>query len=176
MSEHALNTRDDSPDRAGRSAAARALLANDEIEALLGPGSSAVNATTGNSNQFVRQTEEAISELAEASGRSTLPTDVRSFCLKEFITATHGIDLAGLAANGEAQLEVRIELGRTYMNWEETRRLRHGSVVSLDSAADEPVAIYANNRLIARGELLVMNGTFCVRVLELVAVTMAKAG
>ncbi|MFO0885779.1 MAG: FliM/FliN family flagellar motor switch protein [Pirellulales bacterium] len=46
-------------------------------------------------------------------------------------------------------------------------KLKRGSVVSLDKLAGDPVDIYANGRLIARGEVLVLNDNFCVRVAEL---------
>ena len=68
----------------------------------------------------------------------------------------------------EVELDLRIELGRTRMRLEDVLQLRVGSVVVLDNAADEPVDVYVNNRLIARGEILVMNDRFCVRVTQLV--------
>jgi flagellar motor switch protein FliN/FliY len=42
-------------------------------------------------------------------------------------------------------------------------------VVPLDKLAGDPVDIYVNGRLIARGEVLILNDNFCVRVAELVA-------
>lgn len=164
MSGHAFNANEDTFDHHGRPMSPRAVLANEEIEALLGPGTSATNGLPANAG------------TSDAGRPAALPTDVRSFNFREFGAASGGLDLAGIAAQGDTLLELRVELGRTYMNVDEVRRLRHGSVVSLDSLADEPVAIYVNNRLVARGELLVMNGTFCVRVLELVGATLAKAG
>ena len=47
--------------------------------------------------------------------------------------------------------------------------LRKGSVVPLDKLAGDPVDVYVNGRLIARGEVLVLNDNFCVRVNEIVA-------
>jgi flagellar motor switch protein FliN/FliY len=41
-------------------------------------------------------------------------------------------------------------------------------VVPLDKLAGDPVDIYVNGRLIARGEVLVLNDNFCVRVAELI--------
>jgi len=59
---------------------------------------------------------------------------------------------------------VKIELGRTYMYIEDVLRLGTGSVVELDKLAGDPVDIYVNDRLIARGEVLVLNDNFCVRI------------
>jgi flagellar motor switch protein FliN/FliY len=54
------------------------------------------------------------------------------------------------------------------MHLEDVLRLKRGSVVPLDKLAGDPVDIYVNDRLIARGEVLVLNDNFCVRVAELV--------
>ena len=48
-------------------------------------------------------------------------------------------------------------------------KLGKGAVVTLDRNAGDPVDIFVNGRLIARGEVLVLNDNFCVRVAELVA-------
>jgi flagellar motor switch protein FliN/FliY len=75
----------------------------------------------------------------------------------------HSMDLLG-----DVELDLRVELGRTVMRLEEVLRLRGGSVVALDKLAGDPVDIYINGRLIAHGEVLVMNDNFCIRVTELV--------
>ena len=54
------------------------------------------------------------------------------------------------------------------MYLEDVLKLRKGSVVPLDKLAGDPVDIYVNGRLIARGEVLVLNDNFCVRVAELI--------
>ena len=51
---------------------------------------------------------------------------------------------------------------------EDVLRLEQGAVVALDKLAGDPVDVYANGRLIARGEVLVLNDNFCVRVAELI--------
>ena len=77
----------------------------------------------------------------------------------------HSVDLLG-----EVELDLRIELGRTQMRLDEVLKLRGGSVVALDKLAGDPVDIFVNGRLIAKGEVLVMNDNFCVRVTELIGV------
>lgn len=64
----------------------------------------------------------------------------------------------------DVELDVKIELGRTTMYIEDVLRLGVGSVVPLDKLAGDPVDIYVNDRLIARGEVLVLNDNFCVRI------------
>jgi len=68
----------------------------------------------------------------------------------------------------DVDLHVTIELGRTEMLVEDVLRLDEGSVVELDKLAGDPVDVYVNRRLIARGEVLVLNDNFCIRVSEIV--------
>lgn len=70
---------------------------------------------------------------------------------------------------GDVNLEVSIELGRTEMLVEDVLKLGAGSVVELDKLAGDPVDVYVNGRLVARGEVLVLNDNFCIRVSEIVA-------
>ncbi|MCP3905458.1 MAG: flagellar motor switch protein FliN [Planctomycetes bacterium] len=67
----------------------------------------------------------------------------------------------------DVALNVKIELGRTRMFVEDVLRLDADSVIELDKAAGDPVDIYVNNRHVARGEVLVLNENFCVRVSEI---------
>jgi flagellar motor switch protein FliN/FliY len=69
----------------------------------------------------------------------------------------------------DVNLRVRIELGRTRMYVEDVLRLGPGSVVELDKLAGDPVDVFVNDRLVARGEVLVLNENFCVRVSEVIS-------
>ena len=73
------------------------------------------------------------------------------------------------AAAQHRDLDLRIELGRTQMYLEDVLKLKRGSVVALDKLAGDPVDVFVNGRLVARGEVLVLNDNFCVRVTELLA-------
>ena len=76
-------------------------------------------------------------------------------------------DLASLKTLQDVELDVRIELGRAELLIEEVLKLKQGSVVPLDKLAGDPVDILVNGKLIARGEVLVLNDNFCVRVAEI---------
>ncbi|MHC4880065.1 MAG: flagellar motor switch protein FliN [Planctomycetota bacterium] len=69
----------------------------------------------------------------------------------------------------DVELELQIELGRAELLIEEVLSLREGAVVPLDKLAGDPVDILVNGRLLARGEVLVLNDNFCVRVAEIVS-------
>ncbi len=78
-------------------------------------------------------------------------------------TARSAIDLlAGL------QMNVTVELGRTELTVSEVLGLGPGSVIELDRLAGEPVDILVNDRLIARGEVVVVDENFGIRVVEVV--------
>ncbi len=74
---------------------------------------------------------------------------------------------AGMHALQDVELDLKIELGRTELLIEEVLKLKEGSVVPLDKLAGDPVDILVNGQLIARGEVLVLNDNFCVRVAEI---------
>src|SRR5687767_14970915 len=57
----------------------------------------------------------------------------------------------------DVELTVKIELGRTRMRLDEVLRLGQGAVVELDRLAGDPVDVFVNDRLIARGEVVVLN-------------------
>lgn len=67
----------------------------------------------------------------------------------------------------DVHMNVRIELGRTRMFVEDVLRLGDGAVVELDKLAGDPVDVFVNDRKVARGEVLVLNDNFCVRINEI---------
>lgn len=74
----------------------------------------------------------------------------------------------GINMLSDVDLHVKIELGRTRMLVEDVLRLGSGSVVELDKLAGDPVDVFVNERLVARGEVLVLNDNFCIRVNEII--------
>ena len=66
-------------------------------------------------------------------------------------------------------LEVSVELGRTRMVINDLLQLGQGSVIELTKLAGEPLEILVNNKLVARGEVVVVNEKFGVRVTDIVS-------
>lgn len=99
---------------------------------------------------------------------AVMPDGVETFRLESFGGTPANSDSATLELVRDVQLDLKIELGRTRMPLEDVLRLRRDAVVTLDKLAGDPVDVYANGRLIARGEVLVLNDNFCVRVTELI--------
>ena len=117
---------------------------------------------------LLHRAEEALASLDENSAEST-PSDVTPFRFEELAGTAASTESATLDLIRDVELDLKIELGRTQMYLEDVLKLRRGSVVTLDKLAGDPVDIFVNGRLIARGEVLVLNDNFCVRVAELVA-------
>ena len=82
---------------------------------------------------------------------------------------------AGIGLLSDVNLDVTIELGRTRMYVEDVLKLAEGAVVELDKLAGDPVDIYVNQRLVAKGEVLILNENFCVRINEIVQLTSEAA-
>jgi len=87
------------------------------------------------------------------------PLNIPDFAMAELESLPKGMDLLS-----DVNVDVTIELGRTRMLVEDVLRLGEGAVVELDKLAGDPVDIYVNKRLVARGEVLVLNDNFCIRV------------
>ena len=68
--------------------------------------------------------------------------------------------------SNEPMREISIELGRTELLSDEILNLSQGSVVSLNQFTGDPVDLIDNGRLIARGELVIIEGKFGVRLSE----------
>lgn len=69
----------------------------------------------------------------------------------------------------DVPLDLSVELGRSRMSIQDLLGLGPGSVIELDKVAGEPLDIYVNGRLVARGEAVVVNDKFGVRITDIVS-------
>jgi flagellar motor switch protein FliN len=69
----------------------------------------------------------------------------------------------------DVPLDLSVELGRTRMTIQDLLGLGPGSVIELDKIAGEPLDILVNGRLVARGEAVVVNDKFGVRITDIVS-------
>jgi flagellar motor switch protein FliN/FliY len=76
----------------------------------------------------------------------------------------------------DVSVELAVEIGRTHMTIRETLALGPGSIVTLNRLAGEPVDLLVNGKPIARGEVVVIDEEFGLRVTEVVATEPAPAG
>lgn len=87
----------------------------------------------------------------EALARATQDSPPRDISLLENVT-----------------VRVQVLLGRTRLTVEEILKLTRDSVVELDRLAGEPLDILVNDKLVAQGEVLVLNENFCIRVTDII--------
>jgi flagellar motor switch protein FliN/FliY len=117
---------------------------------------------------LLHQAERALASIEEGPAEA-VPPGTAPFRWEELSAVAANTESANLDLIRDVELDLRIELGRTQMYLEDVLKLRRGSVVTLDKMAGDPVDIFVNGRLVAKGEVLVLNDNFCVRVAELVA-------
>jgi len=140
-------------------------------------GQAVGNVTTwpnGSPEELLQQAETHLAAaLATDSGRVKGPPSElgppQGFNFPDLSTHSPAPTAPGfpLTSLQDVELDLRIELGRTQLLIEDVLQLREGTVVPLDKLAGDPVDILVNGRLIARGEVLVLNDNFCVRVAEI---------
>lgn len=113
-------------------------------------------------------TQAVIEEEAKAA--PTAGAQPSAFELQEMEgPSVRDVGMDRVSMLNDVNLNVKIELGRTRMLVEDVLALGEGSVVELEKLAGDPVDVYVNDRLIARGEVLVLNDSFCVRVNEVLS-------
>lgn len=121
-------------------------------------------------------TERASSDVSASGQRTTHSSTPDSDSEVDVSPATFGelgeeefeeeeVNNFGLLA--EVDLEVRVELGRRELPLADVLKLTTGSVVELEKMVGEPLSVYANGRLIAKGEAVVIDEQFGVRITNL---------
>lgn len=76
------------------------------------------------------------------------------------------VDLALLL---DVPLQVTVELGRSRLTIENLLKLSQGSIIELNQLVGEPLDILVNNKLMARGEAVVVKDKFAVRIVDVVS-------
>jgi flagellar motor switch protein FliN len=126
-------------------------LTQDEIDALFGT-------STEEDTFSFKELEEEEPEIQEPETIEETPT----VKIEETIEQSMNMPLLM-----DIPLEVVVELGRTKKKISEVLELTSGSIVELDKMAGEPVDVYVNNKLVARGEVVVIEEHFGVRIKEI---------
>ena len=69
----------------------------------------------------------------------------------------------------DVPLSVSVELGRTKMTLKQILELNEGSIVELDKLTGEPVDMLVNGKIVARGEVVIVDENFAIRITEIVS-------
>jgi len=68
----------------------------------------------------------------------------------------------------DVPVSLTVELGSTQLSMKEVLELAEDSVITLDKEADAPVELFVNSRLIARGEVVVVDDRFGIKITEII--------
>lgn len=123
------------------------------------------------------ENQEASGEVNESSGEAAEASAGDSVGPEE--TSAEVSDELGDAEDNEGNkeldfildipLEISVELGKTQMLVNDLLRLGQGAIVELAKLADEPMDIYVNRKLFARGEVVVINEKFGIRLTDIIS-------
>ena len=111
----------------------------------------------------------AMAEQAEAEGDDDFAQDVD---LDELVDESQPVASTGdvkMDAILDVPVTISMEIGRTNLNIRNLLQLNQGSVVELDRLAGEPMDVLVNGTLIAKGEVVVVNEKFGIRLTDIVS-------
>jgi flagellar motor switch protein FliN len=107
----------------------------------------------------------ATQEIVQQAGPATVPAEAP----KAAGTATATVN--GIDFILDIPMQVSVQLGSTRMLIRELLQLGQGSVIELEKLAGEPMEVLVNNKLVARGEVVVVNEKFGIRLTDVVSAT-----
>lgn len=114
--------------------------------------------------------DEALAEAGgDAAGSSVTADDAGGASAEESGGRLTRTDFSKLKMILDIPLKVSVELGRTKMLVNDLLQLGQGSVIELDKIAGEPMEILINDKLVAMGEVVVVNEKFGVRLTDVVS-------
>ncbi len=134
------------------------------------PGTDVPSTPTDGAEAMASQAMQQVQEAADRLRMSTAQRHAEGLTSPELdgpvVASSNGGDLSMLS---DVHLGMTVELGRTKMYVEDVLGLESGAVVELDKAAGDPVDILVNGRPVARGEVLILDDTFCIRISEILS-------
>jgi len=118
---------------------------------------------------------KSVQEGAEMKQQSAAPDDLSQQINFSATTASGSAGLSAKVASGgldllmDVNVTLRVELGRTRKTIEEILRLSPGMLVELDRASGEDVDIFVNDKLLASGEVTVVDGYFAIKITKILS-------
>ena len=122
---------------------------------------------SSSSNEESLPTEGSVTaEVEEETPVTVQPVQFASFDEEENV---HGKENKNLDLLMNVNLLMSVELGRTELPFKKVLELTRGSIISLDKLAGEPVELFANGKLVAFGEVVVIEDNFGLRITSIAA-------
>jgi flagellar motor switch protein FliN/FliY len=139
-----------------------------EIDALLKNGPATETSTLPGKSDNELQWDDVQNELEQSqSGKPTV--EVKAVAFEEVEKKETPKQILDMEFILDIPLFLTVELGRNRMLISELLQLGQGSVIELTKLAGEPMDVYVNQRLIARGEVVVVNEKFGIRLTDIVS-------
>lgn len=124
-------------------------------------------------NELAAQCEQQIQEEAAGNGqekqKETDNTKVAGFAPLKASMGASGINNLDFLL--DVSLQVSVNIGSTKMFIKDLLQLGQGSIIELNKIAGEPMDVMVNDRLIARGEVVVVNDKFGIRLTDIMSPT-----
>ena len=116
-----------------------------------------------------QQAQQPDSEQSEEHFACNPDPVVRPVAFSQLGASAEAVTAAGVDMIMDVNVQVSVELGRSIMRVRDVVALGPGSVVELDKHAGESVEVVVNNKMIARGEVVVIDENFGVRITEIIS-------
>ena len=106
-------------------------------------------------------------EIARA-GADLAATAAQAVAFGQLGAGTKGDQKRNLDLLLDIDIPITVEVGRAQMTLDEVLRLVPGSVIALDKKAEEPVDLRVNGKLVARGEIVLIDDSYGLRITQIV--------
>ncbi|OGH98345.1 MAG: hypothetical protein A2104_10090 [Candidatus Melainabacteria bacterium GWF2_32_7] len=154
--------------------------AKDQVSKLMNLMNTMIENVAATINSGNSQSDSGHSKLSSGSGSSSTgyeighserPVTVQPVQFAAFneLTNNYGDTSKNLDLLMDVKLKLTVELGRTEFPIKKVLELTRGSIIELDKVAGEPVELYANGKLIAKGEVVVIEDNFGLRITSIVS-------
>jgi len=120
-----------------------------------------------------QQPEDAADEWAAAASLAHASAELAAAAIQPVAFGQLGKGEVGSGQQNldlllDIEIPISVEVGRAQMSLEDVLRLVPGSVIALDKKAEEPVDLRVNGKLVARGEVVLVDDVYALRVTQIV--------
>lgn len=112
--------------------------------------------------------QDYVSQDMKQHVRNEQPVNVRPAEFQSFDSASHPLESQNISLLMDVPLQITVELGRTTKKIKEILEFGQGTIIELDKLSGEPVDILVNGKNIAKGEVVVIDESFGVRITDIV--------
>jgi flagellar motor switch protein FliN len=118
-------------------------------------------------NKALSEADWDATKVAEASA-DLAAAAVQPVAFGQLGPGQKGADNRNLDLLLDVEIPISVEVGRTRMSLEEVLKLVPGSVIALDKKSEEPVDLRVNGKLVARGEVVLVDDCYGLRITQIV--------